>query len=263
MSREFGKEVSGNRRALDELSKEQRMAILATVAAGKSKTEVARQFGVSRPTVYNTIERFEHDHTTASRPRKGGLKVLTPGDERLLLRIVRREPKITYNALISESQLDVSRRTVQRMMERYHIKNWLAAKRPLLTPAVAKKRLAFVTRMAQFDWKKVYFSDECSFVPGSGRQRSWVFRQPHQKWYKEMIDEIPKSGRPKSHMIWGAISYEGRSELIFMNRCGVRGGYNSESYVETLREGLVPLYEPGLAFQQDNAPIHKSAMSTE
>ena len=48
-----------------------------------------------------------------------------------------------------------------------------------------------------------------------------------------------------------------------MNRCGVRGGYNSESYVETLREGLVPLYEPGLAFQQDNAPIHTSAMSTE
>ena len=139
MSREFGKEVSGNRRALDELSKEQRMAILATVAAGKSKTEVARQFGVSRPTVYNTIERFEHDHTTASRPRKGDPRVLTPGDERLLLRIVKREPESTYNALISGSKLDVSQRVVQRMMERYHIKNCMAAKRPFLSPLLRRK----------------------------------------------------------------------------------------------------------------------------
>ena len=76
-----------------------------------------------------------------------------------------------------------------------------------------------------------------------------------------MIDPVPKSGRPKSYIIWAAIWYNGRTDLIFINRRGIRGGYTSESYMEALEEGLVPSYEPGIPFQQDNAPIHTSEVT--
>ncbi len=35
-----------------------------------------------------------------------------------------------------------------------------------------------------------------------------------------------------------------------------RNGYSAVSYMDTLDEGLVPIYEPSYIFMQDNAPIH-------
>ena len=35
-----------------------------------------------------------------------------------------------------------------------------------------------------------------------------------------------------------------------------RGGYSANSYVEVLEENMPTIYEPGLLFMQDNAPIH-------
>ena len=37
-----------------------------------------------------------------------------------------------------------------------------------------------------------------------------------------------------------------------------RRGYSSNSYINSLEQALIPIYEPGRIFQQDNAPIHKS-----
>src|SRR6267154_726975 len=35
-----------------------------------------------------------------------------------------------------------------------------------------------------------------------------------------------------------------------------RGGYSANSYIETLEEGLLPIYNGELTFMQDNASIH-------
>lgn len=59
-------------------------------------------------------------------------------------------------------------------------------------------------------------------------------------------------------MLWGMIWHGGRSDLLVMMRDpeAKRNGYSSWSYREVLEEGLLPWYEPGDVFQQDNAPIH-------
>jgi hypothetical protein len=33
-------------------------------------------------------------------------------------------------------------------------------------------------------------------------------------------------------------------------------GYTTNSYISTLEKGLMPIYAPGIVFQQDNARIH-------
>ena len=50
----------------------------------------------------------------------------------------------------------------------------------------------------------------------------------------------------------------GRSELVIMERdpYSPRNGYSHKSYLKVLAEGLVPNYEPGRTFLQDNARIH-------
>lgn len=61
-------------------------------------------------------------------------------------------------------------------------------------------------------------------------------------------------------MIWGAIWIGGRSEIVIMERDSeaAANGYSSWSYMEALNKGLIPIYQPGTFFQQDNAKIHVS-----
>lgn len=41
-----------------------------------------------------------------------------------------------------------------------------------------------------------------------------------------------------------------------------RNGFTRQSYIDALKEGL-PVYEPGMTFRQDNAPIHKARVVNE
>jgi hypothetical protein len=64
-------------------------------------------------------------------------------------------------------------------------------------------------------------------------------------------------------MVWAAIGGRmERSELVVMRRdeTSQRGGYSTLSYLDTLEEGLVPVYT-GEVFMQDNAPIHTSNLA--
>ena len=61
-------------------------------------------------------------------------------------------------------------------------------------------------------------------------------------------------------MIYAAFWYDGRSELITMERdvLARKEGYSAQSYIWALEEGLMPIYEPLDIYQMDNAPIHIS-----
>ena len=64
-------------------------------------------------------------------------------------------------------------------------------------------------------------------------------------------------------MVWAAIQYNQKSKLIVMDRdpTSTGNGYTSWSYQLALREGLLPIWNDTLQFQQDNAPIHVSESS--
>jgi transposase len=57
-------------------------------------------------------------------------------------------------------------------------------------------------------------------------------------------------------MIWG----DGRSDIMPLTRDfkAKKQGYSSTSYIKILDESLLDLWQPGLEFMQDNAPIHTS-----
>jgi hypothetical protein len=68
---------------------------------------------------------------------------------------------------------------------------------------------------------------------------------------------VPK-GKDISIMIWGAIYLGGRSDLILMERDpeSKRQGYSANSYLTVLKDQIPRVWQPGLVFVQDNAPIH-------
>jgi hypothetical protein len=78
-----------------------------------------------------------------------------------------------------------------------------------------------------------------------------------------MVDGFSK-GKDPTQMFWACFS-GGMSELIDLERDLdiSNNGYTSKSFVWALQEGLVPFYEPGDVFQQDNACIHTAKWSTD
>lgn len=66
-------------------------------------------------------------------------------------------------------------------------------------------------------------------------------------------------------MIWAAIGLDVKTPLVFVPRDpdSENNGYTAQSYLMTLEEGLIPVYEPGRPFQQDNARIHVARISQE
>jgi transposase len=99
MQRSFGTQISGNRRPGTELSEATRAGIIAESEAGVSKLEIAKEYRVNRSTVYDTINQWKNHHTLKSLPRPGQPEKLTRYQKRLLIRIVRRNPRIDYAAL--------------------------------------------------------------------------------------------------------------------------------------------------------------------
>ena len=111
------------------------------------------------------------------------------------------------------------------------------------------------------------FSDECSVEVGTGKDRQWSFHYPWEKYGHRFIEEKEKAHGLRQ-MVWGAIWLDSRgrphrSELVIMSRDAEaqKNGYTGRSYIQALEEGLLPFYEPGVRFQQDNAKIHVSTLT--
>ena len=70
--------------------------------------------------------------------------------------------------------------------------------------------------------------------------------------------QLYKKGKGVSIMVWAGFCGRDRTNLHRMTRDLVapRGGYSASSYIEVLEENIPTIYEPGLLFMQDNAPIH-------
>ncbi len=55
-------------------------------------------------------------------------------------------------------------------------------------------------------------------------------------------------------MLWAGIARGFQTPLVIMTRDpeSPRNSYSAKSYIWALEKGLLPVYEPGMPFQQDN-----------
>lgn len=258
--RSFGTEISGNRRRNSELSIGQRASILASLSAKQSVTKIAEDHNVSRQTIYNTRDRWQRDQLIKSRPRKGRPPI-TSRQKRYIYNLARKHPRWSYKAIIADLDESISKRTVQRILRRFNLRKWKSKKRIHLTADDAKARRRFWRQWMRFDhWEDILFSDECTVQRGSNSPVQFVFRFQDEALRPDLVN-LTTHGRDISLMVYATIWIGGRSDLVVMERDpdAPRGGYSTNSYIKALEQGLLPFYEPGFIYQQDNAPIHRSA----
>jgi hypothetical protein len=116
------------------------------------------------------------------------------------------------------------------------------------------------------DWDKIIWSDECSVELGSGKCHKYVFRlNLHgEKWKKKYIEPY-KKGKSVRIMVWAAIWGKNRSDLVRLERDfeAKKQGYTATSYIALLDKVMPTIWEPGLTFMHDNAPIHSAKKVTK
>ncbi|GFU43747.1 transposable element Tc1 transposase [Trichonephila clavipes] len=114
---------------------------------------------------------------------------------------------------------------------------------------------ANVHRSWHGDWQQVVCSGESCFNLWHHDGRIRVRHFAGERHIPECIIERHSRRKPEV-MVWGAIAYHGRSQLL-----RIMGNLNSTRYInEVLQPQAIPFLQglPGTIFQQDIMPVHMS-----
>lgn len=155
---------------------------------------------------------------------------------------------------------DAAVRTIQDICnKRLGLPSRSAAKKPLLTEKMIRKRLAFCKKYRSWtekDWETVMFSDESTFAIVNPRGQK-VRRPSLAGRYKQRFTVVNVK-HSASVMVWGCFSGQGgRGSIYFLPP---KTTMNSDRYMAMLDEKLFQFMDLHGAthFLQDGAPCHTS-----
>lgn len=246
-----------------------RTQVISLCCRGKSLREIAEIIGRPHSTVFKIIKKWKYEGTVKNLAGRGRKRILTPGDERQIVRTLRKNPRTSIPKLAVEVadniKRPVSADTIRRAAHRHNLHGRVARKKPLLSKANIKKRLEFAKEHVdkpQDFWNTVIFTDETkvNLFGSDGRQMVW--RKPRSELQSQNLCPTVKHGGG-SVMMWGSMAASGTGTMEFIETTMDKMGYlnilkrNLQPSVQKL--GLPRVYY----FQQDNDPKHTSYVVRE
>ena len=249
-----------------KLSCEEKTRCLTLLGEGRSVIHVSTIMKISRQAVYNlkrAAKSVSPGMIPSRKPGSGAKRKTTKRTDQLLKRKVMSDPSITAATLkmeLPELLKDVSIRTIQhRLQKELGLPCRRAAKKPLLTKKMKKKRIQFRLKYKDWtsnDWKKVMFSDESTFRLVRGVSK--VIRRPKSASRYDEKYTVKTVKHPDSVMVWGGFSGNmGRGGLYFLPKNQTMKAAN---YIDVLRNHLLLQFHiHGCKFfMHDGAPCHSS-----
>jgi transposase len=254
-----------------QLTEAQRGSILYGRKRGEKLRTIAENVGCCLTTVRNTLKRHAETGQTQFRRRAGRPPLLNSSDRKKLKRLVTAKPA---NRRLCKAQLrrlwmkktgkNVSSRTVSRALHSVGLRNCMARKKPLVSPANKAARLGWCLEHRSWttrEWRKVLWSDEATFSQFQQSRSSRVWREPNDEWSSSCTSASVKHSPSRMH--WGCFSWKGVGPIV-----PIQGSVTGASYVETLRRHAVPTFRRTFPkrngwFQHDNAKPHTANVSTE
>lgn len=255
------------------LTLEQRHHIVSLRQSGRTNAQVTAHmleiFGiqVQRRTVQKVFSKYKETGTVENRPRSGRPPKCDPRAGRSLRRDALRNRwasirSLTYSFNITQGA-QVSRETARRVLKKYGLVRHISKRRPALTLAQRRRRLAFARRYNNWricNWGRVLFTDEKIFRASSNRRHEFVTRFSFEKYNPNCISRVSKGG-PQVH-VWGAMGWRGVAPLI-----RIRGTLTALEYQQQVLTGIQGIARQVAGFgrrrgphawvlQQDNAPAH-------
>lgn len=251
-----------------------RHSVIALYLAGKRQVDIVRELqhlNVNRMFVYRTINRYKE--TGSIQKRYGGGPKKTATSSEMVRKVKARvDHKSERSGRQMARDLNISQRSLRRILEnKLKVKPYKRQKMQELTDAQKKVRLQRAKELLRLQKSNqlpnIVFSDEKNFTI-----EQYVNKQNDRVYLKERSNEnlalrtATRTQAPPSVMVWAAVTADGRSPLVFLNR-GVK--VNANIYREYVLEGALKPWatkhfgEREWTFQQDSAPSHKARANQE
>ena len=111
--RRFGTEISGNQRSKTALSHDQKIEIKTLWKHGQNACQIAKHMGVHRSTTSRLVKRYATTNSIARLTGSGRHRLIEERQQRLLIRLLLQNPRIQYDELKTEANLDgINTRTI-------------------------------------------------------------------------------------------------------------------------------------------------------
>ena len=179
-------------------------------------------------------------------------------DKRHVKNHLKKNKFCSSNEIKNDLDLDCSSRTIRRYLNELNLKYSKMKKKPLLIDAKKKARSEWCLEKIRWkkEWNFIWFSDEKRFCLDGpdGINYYWHGLSDHEKDNYCAKRKFGGGGI----MVWGAISYFGKTEIVFIEK-----NLNSLQYIEIIKKyyfNFIKEYEDyeDFTFQQDNASVHTS-----
>ncbi|GFV79435.1 transposable element Tcb2 transposase [Trichonephila clavipes] len=243
----------------EQISQFERGRIVGHREAGLSYRAVAARVQRNSSTIMRVSKQWTDEGRTARKSGSGPRNVTSARDDRRLVRMAQTDRTASSRQLAAQLSNATGVSLCASSIRRRLLQRELRARIPLyripLTQNHRHLRLQWVNghRSWRADWQQVVFSDESRFNLWHHDGRIRVRRYAGKRHIPECIIER-YSGRTPGFMVWGAIAYHERSQLL-----RIEGNLNSTRYInEVLQPQAIPFLQglPRAVFQQHNARPH-------
>ena len=193
-----------------KLTKEERTAVQVLFKRGKSCSWIAQQLGLTVKAVQRWAPRKTVATQKTARPRIVDPQVARKHCVNQRFGSAQQARAHFLNPATGKM---VARSTVTRALAKAGTVSRRVLRTPMLTAASKEKRLKFCADHANENWHDWCWTDEKLFKLGGtkGNERIWVDednQHPDERY-------VGKVQHPVSTMVWGCVTYDGRSSLHF------------------------------------------------
>ena len=183
---------------------------------GKSAREIGKIIKRSHSSVLTIIKRFKETKSYVDRHCSGRPRLTTPNDDRLLIRLAKKNRTMLSHELRREWKLLNGRQASASLVHRKLLANNMlwnkAVLKPRLTKQHIKKRKEFCQSVKEWSkqkWRTVMFSDEMNTeVDNRKKNQVMIRRQPSEKYNLDCIVQRTKQGSG-SVEIWCCMTHYG------------------------------------------------------
>ena len=204
---------------MPRISLESRGKIIALAEEGYSQRVIADRVCCSQKSVSLILKKKKECGSVDDRKITGRPRATTRRQDRTIVRKSKSNRFKTAPQIRSEmrSQYSVgaSVSTIQRRLREAGLYGCKARKKPRLTPAHKKARLAFACQHKDWtpeQWSRVVFSDESRFLLFRSDGRAYVRRAAGEEFRDECLQFTVKHGGG-GIMVWGCINSRGVGHL--------------------------------------------------
>lgn len=235
---------------------------LQLLERGLSIRNAATTMNVAYTTLRDAIARYRQSGSLTRRPGSGRPRATSERDDRFIAGSVLRNRHITSVEVRQRLQevrdVRVSAQTVRNRLKHMKLNARRPVRVPRLLPRHRRMRLQFARDHQQWtidQWSKVLFTDETrvGLFTADGRRRVW--RRTGER-FAPCTQMTTVSFQGGSLMLWAGISFEARTDLVFIEGGRLTGARYIQEILEEHVVTFAPFVGDDFVLMHDNARPH-------